>query len=175
MFGIGSPRGLVAQILQDLAGKAPHLQIVFHDQHMALRGVMDRRRFVLWAVLCRVLGRDLRQVQGKHRALAQGAGYIDIASRLLGEAEYLGQPQPRAFAHGFGGKKRFENALDGVAGNAGAGVGQGNGDMRLARTGLAAYARQGLLTGQAQGEGAVTVHGVPRIEGDVDQCGFELA
>ena len=42
LFGIGCPGGLVAQVLQDLVGKAAHFQVVFHDEDMAQRRIPKR-------------------------------------------------------------------------------------------------------------------------------------
>jgi len=98
-----------------------------------------------------------------------------FAPRLLGEAEDLRQAQAGAFTHRLGGEERLENAFDGVFGNAGAGIGERNGDIRLTRPGVTANMGQRLCPEDFQGQGALAIHCVPCIEGDVDQCGFKLA
>ena len=155
--------------------KRPTSRLSSHDQDVVQGRVVDRCLVPGAGLAPGVLRFNLGQVQGKHRALAKTAGHVDVAAGLLGEAEHLRQPQARAFAHGLGGEEGLENAFECLSRNTAAGVGQDHHDKRLASFGIATDARQRVHRGDAQGQGALAVHGVAGVECDIDQRSFELA
>ena len=88
-LGVVGPDGRVAEIFQQLRAEAPDLEIVLHDQH-AERAVLACRR-VHDGPVVRRRGRrvDLRQVEGEGRPATDMAHDLDVAARLLGEADHL--------------------------------------------------------------------------------------
>ena len=110
VLGIGRPRRPIAEVLQDLGGEAPDLDVVLHHEHaLAVTGrercilVSDRRLHARHAL-------DLRQVEGEGRALPDRAVHVDVAARLLGEAEHLGETEARALADFLQGGEGLEDA-----------------------------------------------------------------
>src|SRR5262249_14874032 len=118
-----------------------------------------------------------RQEDGELRALAGLAFDEDEAARLLDDAVDGGETKPGAGAHLLRREERLEDARQILAWNADAGVGHLDLHVFAGRHYLVGaphriFARH---VGGADGERAARRHGVPRIDGEIDDDLLELA
>src|SRR5215472_2546704 len=102
------------------------------------------------------------EFQVEQRAARARIGNLDRAAVFLDDAIGDGEAQARAFARGLGRKERVVNAVEVFGGNAGA---------RIADI----HAGAGLLAPRAYGERAAALHGVTRIQEQVQEDLLQLA
>ena len=99
-----------------------------------------------------------------------------MTARLLGEAEGLGQAQPRALAFGFGGEERLEHPAHHFGAHARAGISDRQHHI-LARRHFTMGGRIGIIQMRVrhfQGQLAAFGHGVARIDAQVQDGVFHL-
>ena len=100
---------------------------------------------------------------------------LDVAVGLLGKAERLAEAEAGSLADLLGREERLEDRVEMFRRDAGAGVGDRDGDEVAAarRTGRAGQGwRRTLL--HADRQPAFAVHGVAAVDGEIDQRGLEL-
>jgi hypothetical protein len=119
---------------------------------------------------------EARQTHFDRAALTGLAVDLDVAAGLLDEAVDLAEPKPGALPGLFGGEERLEGALADRLGHSRAGV--GDGDLHvLPRTHVGILAAIGVVEiGVAgfDGQFAAVRHRIAGIDGEIEDCGFEL-
>ena len=115
-----------------------------------------------------------RQIDMNRRALAQHAFDPDIAARLARKAVNHAKPQPAALAKILGGEKRLKCVGDHFGRHAGTGIGHGD-FHAFAQLDIefAVWGRSQLFIGGRDGQPAALWHGVPRIDRQVKDRGFQ--
>src|SRR6185437_13890132 len=110
------------------------------------------------------------------RALPDLAIDLDVAAGLLDEAVHLAQPKAGALPELLGGEERLEGAIDYLAGHAGAGVADANGDVLAGRQiGIdTAILLIGIDVGAFYRQLAAGRHGVARVDGEIDERRLEV-
>ena len=117
-----------------------------------------------------------RQVHLDRRAVAFLAVDLDVAARLLDEAEHHAEPEAGALADLLGGEEGIEHPLDEGGGDAGAGVAHGDHHI-IARRDLAVHAGVVFVEIDVAGlerELAAIGHGIARVEGKIENRRREL-
>ena len=116
-----------------------------------------------------------REVKLHPGTFADDAEHLDVPAALFDEAEHHAQAKPRALAVGFGGEKRFKRLGEHLRRHACPRVGHRYpyivaGDNALAGAKCAIKAD----VFRAQVDGALTLHGVTGIDGQVENGIFQL-
>ncbi len=159
-------------LLQDPRDDAPDAVLVLHDEDR-LRA--RRRRCGLGAAPGPRLRPGPGQVDGEAGAGAGLAVHEDAAAVLLDDALHGGQPQPGALAAGLRGEEGVEDPVQRVGVHAGAVVAHGEAHVGARLEGLqdrtrrVRDVRRDLDIGRLHGERAAAGHGVPGVDGQVDE------
>ena len=155
---------------QDAARSSTHAVLVLDEQDglAARRAGGQRNR----AVDLGAPGQDARQVDSHRRTLVRRARDVDEAAALGDDPVDAREPEPRSHAL-LCREERLEDpgARDGI--HSAAGVGDGENDVRPR-----CLVRRNLLTVHVRGrdrQRAASRHGVPRVQGKVDQHLLDLA
>ena len=171
LFGAGIGGDLIAEVVEDVGAGREYDGVVVDDGGLAGLlggGVRDGER-----------GLAEGGHPGEHgqRDLEDGAAGgndfdLDVAAVGGGDGFGGGEAEAGAFAEAFGGEERFEDVRDDFFGDAGAGVGELEDDVRGGLVADGGFGHLGVIN--TQGDGATVFHGITGVDHEVEEQGGEF-